>query len=347
MKWFKVVAVPLACFSGLSLSGAEPGTKVDFNRDIRPILSARCLSCHGIDDESRKGELRLDQRADAVRSRDGYHVIKPGDSNASELMARVTSTEADEVMPPPRSGPPLKKEEIEKLRAWIAQGADYAEHWAFLPVSRPQPPETSNDSWASSAIDRFILKKLDQAGLKPAKQADKATLIRRLSLDLTGLPPSVNEVDAYLADSSPDATEKLVQRLLASPHYGERLARGWLDLARYADSKGYGSDPLREYMWRYRDWVIDSFNANKPYDQFLTEQIAGDLIPNATSEQILATSFHRNTMSNDEGGTDDEEFRVAAIKDRVDTTGQVFMGLTVGCAKCHTHKFDPISQKEY
>ncbi|MFM7316253.1 MAG: DUF1553 domain-containing protein [bacterium] len=347
MKWFKVVAVPLACFSGLSLSGAEPGTKVDFNRDIRPILSARCLSCHGIDDESRKGELRLDQRADAVRSRDGYHVIKPGDSNASELMARVTSTEADEVMPPPRSGPPLKKEEIEKLRAWIAQGADYAEHWAFLPVSRPQPPETSNDSWASSAIDRFILKKLDQAGLKPAKQADKATLIRRLSLDLTGLPPSVKEVDAYLADSSPDATEKLVQRLLASPHYGERLARGWLDLARYADSKGYGSDPLREYMWRYRDWVIDSFNANKPYDQFLTEQIAGDLIPNATSEQILATSFHRNTMSNDEGGTDDEEFRVAAIKDRVDTTGQVFMGLTVGCAKCHTHKFDPISQKEY
>jgi len=329
------------------LTAAEPGTKLDFNRDIRPILSARCLNCHGIDEEARKGELRLDQRADAVRARDKYQVIKPGMADESELIARVTSTEADEVMPPPKSGPPLKKDEVEKLRQWIAQGADYAEHWAFLPIANSKPPETSNNAWAISPIDRFILKRLDQAGLSPAKPADKATLIRRLSLDLTGLPPSPAEVDSFLADNTPDATAKLVKRLLASPHHGERLARVWLDLARYADSKGYGSDPLREYMWRYRDWVIDSFNKNKPYDQFLTEQVAGDLLPDAKTEQILATSFHRNTMSNDEGGTDDEEFRVAAIKDRVDTTGQVFMGLTFGCAKCHTHKFDPISQKEY
>lgn len=347
MRWLTAIAFFLLVPSCNILIAAEPELKVDFNRDIRPILSARCLNCHGIDDESRKGKLRLDQRADAVRHRDGTQVIKPGDPDSSELLARVTSTEPDEVMPPPRSGPPLKKEEIEKIRAWVAQGADYAEHWAFQPVRLHVPPTTSNDAWAASPIDRFILKKMDQAGLTPAKPTDRATLIRRLSLDLTGLPPSPEEVDAYLADSSKSATENLVKKLLVSPHYGERMARVWLDLARYADSKGYGSDPLREYMWRYRDWVIEAFNKNKPYDQFITEQMAGDLLPGATSEQILATSFHRNTMSNDEGGTDDEEFRVAAIKDRVDTTGQVFMGLTVGCAKCHTHKFDPISQKEY
>jgi hypothetical protein len=218
------------------LSAAEPGTKLDFNRDIRPILSARCLNCHGIDEEARKGELRLDQRADAVRARDNYHVIKPGMADESELIARVTSTEADEVMPPPKSGPPLKKDEVEKLRQWIAQGADYAEHWAFLPIANPNPPESSNNAWAISPIDRFILKRLDQAGLKPAKPADKATLIRRLSLDLTGLPPSPADVDSFLADNTPDATAKLVKKLLASPHHGERLARVWLDLARYADS---------------------------------------------------------------------------------------------------------------
>jgi hypothetical protein len=330
----------------LAEDGAKPAT-IDFNRDIRPILSARCLNCHGIDEESRKGELRLDQRADAVRNRDGFHVIKPGEPDESELIARVDSTEAEEIMPPPKSGPPLKPEERELLKRWVSEGANYAEHWAFGPVVNQQPPATSNDSWATSPIDRFILSRLDKAGLKPAKPADKATLIRRLSLDLTGLPPTPAEVDAFVRDDSPSAYQAAVRRLLDSPHYGERMARVWLDLARYADSKGYGSDPLREYMWRYRDWVIDAFNRNLPYDQFVTQQLAGDLIPGATNEQLLATAFHRNTLTNDEGGTDDEEFRVEAIKDRVDTTGQVFMGLTVGCAKCHTHKFDPISHKDY
>ncbi len=326
---------------------AKPAGGIDFNRDIRPILSSRCLNCHGIDDEARKGELRLDMRADAVRDRDGFHVIKPGAPTESELIARVESTEADEVMPPPKSGPPLKPEERALLRQWITEGAGYAEHWAYQPIAKREAPGTSNDSWAASPVDRFILARLDSAGLKPAKPADRATLIRRLSLDITGLPPTPAEVDAFARDDSPEAYRNAVRRLLDSPHYGERMARVWLDLARYADSKGYGSDPLREYMWRYRDWVIDAFNRNLPYDRFVTEQLAGDLLPGATSDQLLATAFHRNTLTNDEGGTDDEEFRVEAIKDRVDTTGQVFMGLTVGCAKCHTHKFDPISQKEY
>lgn len=348
-KWLLRVGFAL-CLTVCRAVAAAPepaGAAVDFNRDIRPILSSRCLSCHGVDESARKAELRLDQRADVVRNRDGSQVIKPGSITESELIARISSPDKDEVMPPPKSGPPLKPEEIDLLRRWVGQGAKYAEHWAFLPVASPSLPTTSNDSWAKSPIDRFILNRLDQAGLKPAKPADKPTWIRRLSLDLTGLPPTPAEVDAYLSDSSPGAAQKVVDRLLDSPHFGERMARIWLDLARYADSKGYGSDPLREYMWRYRDWVIDAFNRNLPYDRFITDQIAGDLIPNATNDQMLATAFHRNTMANDEGGTDDEEFRVAAIKDRVDTTGQVFMGLTVGCAKCHTHKFDPISQREY
>lgn len=325
----------------------KSGGKIDFNRDIRPILSARCLNCHGSDEEARKAELQLDQREDAVRSRDGFFVIKPGDPEESELLHRITSSEANEVMPPAKNGPALKPEEIETLRRWIAQGAEYADHWSFQPIARRVAPAISEKRFNQSYIDRFIYQGLQNAGLRPAEAADRSTLIRRLSLDLTGLPPSPTEVDSFVSDTSADAYEKLVLRLLDSPHYGERMAQVWLDLARYADSKGYGSDPLREYMWRYRDWVIEAFNRNLSYDQFVTEQLAGDLLPGATTDQILATSFHRQTMSNDEGGTDDEEFRVAAIKDRVDTTGQVFMGLTVGCAKCHSHKFDPISQREY
>lgn len=353
--------VPHFCLAFLVVSALNNGTRaddsavgkpkagdsVDFNRDVRPILSARCLNCHGIDEGGRKGELRLDQRADAVRDRDGYHVVKPGDPAESELVARIISTDAEEVMPPGKTGPPLKPAEIDILSRWIAQGANYAEHWSFQPVGNHQPPAVSDDRFGKTPIDRFIFQNLTKAGLTPAQAADRATLIRRLSLDLTGLPPSPQEVDAFVADKSPEAVATLINRLIDSPHYGEKMARNWLDLARYADSKGYGSDPLREYMWRYRDWVIQAFNSNLPYDKFVRQQIAGDLLPNATTEQILATSFQRQTMSNDEGGTDDEEFRVAAIKDRVDTTGQVFMGLTVGCAKCHTHKFDPISQREY
>ncbi len=336
-----LIAVPASAEDSAKPAG------IDFNRDIRPILSARCLNCHGIDEESRKGELRLDQRADAVRERDGFFVIKPGDPVESELVARIESTEADEVMPPPKAGPPLKAEEKALLKRWIAEGANYAEHWSYQPIVKRDAPKTSDDAWATSPIDRFILARLDQAGLKPAKPADRATLLRRLSLDITGLPPAPAEVEAFVRDASPEAYRTAVRKLLDSPHYGERMGRVWLDLARYADSKGYGSDPLREYMWRYRDWVIEAFNRNLPYDQFVTEQLAGDLLPGATTDQLLATAFHRNTLTNDEGGTDDEEFRIEAIKDRVDTTGQVFMGLTVGCAKCHSHKFDPISQQDY
>jgi hypothetical protein len=250
-------------------------------------------------------------------------------------------------MPPPKSGHVVSAQEAELIRRWIAQGAPYADHWSFQLPKKAPLPAVRNAKWARGPLDRFVLARLEAAGLKPAPEADRYTLIRRLSLDLTGLPPSPSEVDEFAKDQRPDAYEKLVDRLLASPAYGERWAKMWLDLARYADSAGYGSDPLRMNIWPYRDWVIGAFNRNMPYDQFTIEQIAGDLLPNPTPEQMLATAFNRNTMTNTEGGTDDEEYRVAAVKDRIATTSQVWMGLTMGCAQCHSHKFDPITQREY
>ncbi|HYG77814.1 MAG TPA: DUF1553 domain-containing protein [Planctomycetota bacterium] len=320
---------------------------IDFNRDVRPIISAKCYHCHGPDKGTRKAKLRLDTREGATADLDGNQAIVPGNLAKSEAWRRMNSKDPEEVMPPPANHEKLSPRDIAVLKKWIEQGAVYAEHWSFVkPVKFPLP-KVAKAAWPKNGIDHFILARLEQEKLAPSPEADRYALIRRVSLDLTGLPPTPQEVDAFIADTSADAYGKVVDRLLASPAYGERWARMWLDLARYADSAGYGSDPLRLNIWPYRDWLIGAFNKNLPYDQFVTEQLAGDLLPNATQDQILATAFHRNTMTNTEGGTDDEEFRVAAVKDRANTTGQVFMGLTVGCAQCHSHKFDPISQKEY
>ncbi|MEQ8768116.1 MAG: DUF1549 domain-containing protein [Planctomycetota bacterium] len=328
----------------LSLLTADDSA-IDFNRDIRPILSSKCFACHGPDDAHREGDLRLDRRDDVVRDRDGYRVIVPGDAAESELVYRITTDSEFERMPPVASGHSLSAAEVDRLARWIEQGAEYARHWSFEPPQRRAVAEVSDPSWVRNPIDRFVLARLDGAGLEPSPEADRYTLLRRSSLDLTGLPPTPEELDAFVRDDRPDAYERQVDRLLDSPAYGERWARVWLDLARYADSSGYGSDPLRT-IWRYRDWVIDAYNRNLPFDQFTIEQLAGDLLPDASVDQVLATAFHRNTKTNTEGGTDDEEFRVEAVKDRTSTTMQVWMGLTAGCAQCHNHKFDPISQRE-
>jgi hypothetical protein len=331
----------------LAVTGAPAGEPVDFNRDVRPILSKNCFACHGPDDGHRARGLRIDRRDDALKARKKGTPIAPAKPEASLLIGRVSAVDDGERMPPAETGNRLSTEQIEILRRWIAEGAKYAEHWSFVPPRRPELPDAGDSAWTVNEIDRFILDRLKRTGLTPNPPADKHALVRRLSFDLRGLPPSPKEVDEFVADNRPDAYERLVDRFIGDPAYGERWARVWLDLARYADSAGYGSDPLRPNIYPYRDWVIAALNRNIPYDQFTIEQIAGDLLPNATTQQKLATAFHRNTMTNTEGGTDREEFRVAAVKDRVDTTMQVWMGLTAGCAKCHTHKYDPISQTEY
>ncbi|WP_339908081.1 PSD1 and planctomycete cytochrome C domain-containing protein [Symmachiella dynata] len=334
----------LVTASPLAAADQKP---VDFNRDVRPILSKKCFPCHGPDAGSREGGLRLDLRDAALGEADsGQRAIVPGNAASSELIARIAADDDSLRMPPAETGDPLTKSQIDLLHRWINQDAPYARHWAFVKPTRPQPPKVTNSNWPLNTIDHFVLNRLEQADLAPSPQVDRYALIRRLSFDLRGLPPTPTEVDAFINDKNPQAYENLVDAFLQDPAYGERWAQMWLDLARYADSKGYGSDPLRE-IWRYRDWVIDAFNNNMPYDQFTIEQIAGDLLPEATLEQQMATAFHRNTMTNTEGGTDDEEFRVAAVRDRVDTTMQVWMGLTMRCATCHDHKYDPIAQKEY
>ncbi len=337
----KSVFPKLLAFFTLGSSPGLAGDKVDFNYDIRPIISAKCFHCHGPDEKSRKAKLRLDMREEAIKERDDVRAIVPGDAAASELIARITSTDPDEVMPPPKEDHALSPSEIALFKRWIAEGAEYKPHWSFAKPERPAVPA------AGHPIDAFVRARLSTAGLKPSPEADRPTLIRRMSFDLIGLPPTPQEVAAFAGDRSPDAFEKLVDRLLASPAFGERWAKMWLDLARYADSTGYGSDKFRLNIWPYRDWVIGAFNRNLPYDQFTIEQLAGDLLPEPNREQMMATAFHRNTMTNVEGGTIDEEYRVAAVKDRIATTGQVWMGLTVGCAQCHTHKFDPIPHKDY
>jgi len=330
-----------------SAAAAERADAPDFNREVRPILAKHCFRCHGRDEEQREAELRLDIRAQAVAVLpSGALAIVPGSADKSEVYKRITSGDEFVRMPPVDAGEPLSAEEIAILKRWIETGASYARHWSFAEPQRPQLPDVRDAAWPESPLDYFVLSRLEANGLSPSPEADRHTLIRRLSLDLRGLPPTPEEVEAFVRDEHPDAYARLVERFLADPAYGERWARMWLDLARYADSKGYGSDPLRE-IWRYRDWVIDAFNRNLPFDQFTIEQLAGDLLPEATLEQRMATAMHRNTMTNTEGGTDDEEFRVAAVKDRVDTTLQVWMGLTMGCAKCHNHKYDPIAQEEY
>ncbi|MCL4180472.1 MAG: DUF1553 domain-containing protein [Verrucomicrobia bacterium] len=320
---------------------------IDFNTQIRPLLSSRCYSCHGPDEESRKAGLRIDLAGEARREREGVWPIKPGRPDESEVVVRIVTKEAADVMPPPKAGGRLAEAEVELIRRWVAEGAPYAEHWAWRKPERPVVPAVRQAAWPRNEIDNFILAGQEARGLAPSVQADGHTLARRLSLDLTGLPPRVGQGDELMALSDEAAYERLVDQLLGSPHFGERWARVWLDLARYADSAGYGSDPLRPNLWPWRDWVIGALNRNLPYDQFTIDQLAGDLIPGAVVDQIVATGFNRNTMTNTEGGTDDEEYRVAAVKDRANTTAQVWMGLTLGCAQCHTHKYDPISQREY
>lgn len=342
-------SVCLLCLATAMLGGDEkPVRKIDYNRDIRPILAKNCFTCHGSDDKKRSAGLRLDERDAAITSRKKHPAaILPGKADSSLLIEKVLSDDDAELMPPPETGSRLTSDQIHLLKLWINQGAEYQKHWSFVAPGKPILPATRQTTWAKQPLDQYILAELEKHHLKPSPEADRYTLLRRLSLDLRGLPPTLDEIAAFEKDTSPNAYEKQVDRFLADPAYGERWARVWLDLARYADSAGYGSDPLRLNMWRYRDWVIDAFNKNMPYDQFTIEQLAGDLLPNATMEQRMATAFHRNTMTNTEGGTDDEEFRVAAVKDRINTTMQVWMGLTMGCAQCHNHKYDPISQAEY
>ncbi len=321
---------------------------VDFAKEVEPLLIKRCSECHGPDKQ--KGALRLDTRAAAMKSGEsGKPALLPGKPDDSELIRRVTTSDPDDAMPP--KGERLTDAEVAVLRQWIAEGAVWPEfdarrHWAFAPVVRPELPAVKRSGWARNEIDRFILARLEQEGLKPQAEADRPTLIRRLSLDLNGLPPTWDEVAEFVADKSPNAYERLVDRLLDSPYYGENMARGWLDLARYADSNGYQVDLARS-IWPYREWVIEAFNRNMPFDRFTIEQLAGDLLPNPTLEQRIATGFNRNTKINDEGGGDDEEYRTKAVKDRVATVGTTWMGLTVMCAECHTHKYDPISHDEY
>ena len=319
---------------------------VEFNRDIRPVLSDRCYTCHGPDQARRRTKLRFDVEADAKQDLGGRFAIVPGDAAKSEIIRRITAADPARRMPPVSSGRTLTTGEIDLIQRWIEQGAKWEKHWSFIPPRRAPLPEISNRAWPRNEIDFFVLKRLEQEGLGPAPEADRATLIRRVSLDLTGLPPTPAEVDAFVNDKSRDAYEKVVDRLLASKRYGERMAAQWLDAARYADTNGYQTDAER-YMWRWRDWVIDAFNRNLSFDQFALQQIAGDMLPRPTLDQKIATGFNRNHRGNGEGGIIPEEYAVEYVVDRVETTSTVFMGLTVGCARCHDHKYDPFTQKEF
>ncbi len=333
------MAVLLSTFFSASLFAEDAP---DFGRDIRPILSNHCFQCHGADEAAREADLRLDDREIAIE----MGAINLDELSESELLERIQSHDESTQMPPKEANKPLTATQISTLEKWVKSGADYSEHWAFLRIEKPTVPATSDDPWCRNEIDSFVLRKLRRERLTPAPEANREVLIRRLYQDLLGLLPDPSEVDAFLSDSSPDAYEKLVDRLLTSPHYGERWGRHWLDQARYADSSGYTIDGPR-IMWPYRDWVISAINADMPFDQFTLEQLAGDLLPEATKNQIVATAFHRNTMINQEGGVKADQFRNEALIDRTNTTGAVWLGLTVGCAQCHSHKFDPISHDEY
>ena len=320
---------------------------VDYNRQVRQILSNHCYACHGPDQAQLQAGLRLDKRDAALAALEsGGHAILPGDSAASKLVARITSADPDEVMPPADAGKPLTAEQIAILRRWIDEGAKWQDHWSYQSVTAPTMPPVANAAWPRTPLDYFVLRRLEQDSLAPEPEADRATLVRRLSFDLTGLPPNAAEVDAFVADDRSDAYERLVDRLLASPRYGERMAQKWLDLARYADTNGYHIDNHRD-IWLYRNWVIDAFNRNLPFDQFAVEQLAGDLLPNPTLEQRIATGFHRNTMVNFEGGADPAEYLSKYIVDRVTTTATVFLGSTLACTECHDHKYDPFTQREF
>ncbi|MFO1497553.1 MAG: PSD1 and planctomycete cytochrome C domain-containing protein [Verrucomicrobiota bacterium] len=373
IPWWRLVAVPCVMLAAaraadgpidpVKLAALPPSASasVDFARDIQPLLAEHCYSCHG--PERRKSGLRLDEKAGAMEGGDSGVAIQPGQSAESRLIQLVAGLDPDRVMPP--KGERLSGAQISLLRGWIDQGAhwptnqsptnlarqggaaDSKQHWSFVPVRRTEPPKVAQADWPRNPIDHFILARLESEGIRPSEEADRYTLARRLSLDLTGLPPAPDLVQAFAADRGETAYERLVDSLLASPQYGEQWARHWLDQARYADSDGYEKDFYRPHAWRWRDWVIDSINRDQPFDAFTRDQIAGDLLPDATGEQLVATGFHRNTLLNREGGVDIEEDRCKTVVDRVSTVGATWLGLTVGCAECHSHKYDPISQKEF
>ncbi|PYU67609.1 MAG: hypothetical protein DMG49_18215 [Acidobacteria bacterium] len=347
-RWLRAAALAL-CLASLGAGQAPPNPSekpVYFNSEIRPILSDACFTCHGPEEESRQGNLRLDIKENMFADRGGYRIIAPGSSAASRLYQRISSTDKTSRMPPASTGRSLTPKQIELFRKWIDQGAKWQSHWAFDPPKRPAIPEVKDKTWPRNPIDYFTLARLEAEGLKPSAEADQATLLRRVSFDLTGLPPIPAEVDSFIADPSTDAYEKRVDQLLKSLHYGERMAMQWLDLARYADTHGFHIDSLRE-IWPWRDWVIGAFNRNMPFDEFTIEQLAGDLLPNSTLEQKIASGFNRNHMINFEGGAIPEEYHVEYVVDRASTTATTWLGLTMGCARCHDHKYDPIKQKEF
>ena len=334
--------------STVAMAAGHAESAVLFNRDIRPILSEKCYACHGPDEAKRMTALRLDTEdgAFAVLSGGGKAIL-PGDPEGSELFLRVAAKDPARRMPPAAMGhDPLKPRDIALIRSWIEEGAQWQGHWAFIAPQRPALPGESYPGWPRNAIDSFVLRRLGNERLEPSPPASRETLLRRVSLDLTGTPPNLADIDDFVQDSSPEAYERVVERLLASPRFGERMAARWLDAARYADTNGYQTDAERD-MWRWRDWVIDAFNANKPFDEFTVEQLAGDLLPGATLDQVVATGFNRNHRGNGEGGIVDAEYAVEYVVDRVDTTSTVWLGLTLGCARCHDHKYDPVTQKEY
>jgi hypothetical protein len=336
--------MPFFLFAALTCARAQQ--EIAFNRDIRPILSDKCFHCHGPDATAKKIKLRLDSETAAKADLGGRFAIVPGSPDKSEMVRRIASDNPAVRMPPAYSGLKLTNEEILLLRNWVAQGAKWQKHWSFIPPSAPALPQVQLKSWPRNPLDHFVLARLERSGLKPNSEADRTALIRRVSLDLTGLPPAPAEVDQFLRDHSPNAYEKVIDRLLASPRYGEKMAIRWLDAARYADTNGYQTDAER-HMWRWRDWVIDAFNSNMPFDRFTIEQIAGDLLPNATLDQKIATGFNRNHRGNSEGGIVPEEYLVEYAVDRVETMSTVFLGLTLGCARCHNHKYDPFTQREF
>ena len=321
---------------------ARAADKIEYNRDVRPILAENCFACHGPDSAARKAELRLDLRDEAVKA----DAVVPGKPDDSSVVERVFATDPGEVMPPPQSHKKLTAAQKDTLKRWIAQGAEYQPHWSFIAAARPPVPAVQNAAWCRTPIDRFVLAALEKKGLTPAPEADRRTLARRLSLDLVGLPPEPADVEAFVADKSPDYYEKFVDKLMASPHWGEHRGRYWLDAARYADTHGIHFDNFRE-MWTYREWVVNAFNRNLPFDQFTVEQLAGDLLPNANLDQRVASGFNRCNITTNEGGAIDDEYLVLYARDRTETTAAVWLGLTAGCATCHDHKFDPLSQKEF
>ena len=331
-----IAVVFMANLPLISVNAAD--APLEFNRDIRPILAEYCFACHGPDSASRKGDLRLDMRDAALERK----AIAPGEIAKSELIRRIESSDPDEVMPPPSTKKQITAEQKSLLRKWIEQGAEYQPHWSFLAPVRPQIPAVKNAGSVKNPIDALVLAKLESVGLSPAPEADRRTLARRLSLDLIGLPPKPDAVERFVADTSPQAYEKFVDELLESPHWGEHRGRYWLDASRYADSHGIHFDNYRE-MWSYRDNVIAAFNRNTPFDQFTLEQLAGDLLPNRSLDQQIASGFNRCNITTSEGGAIAEEYLVLYDRDRTDTAAQVWMGITAGCAVCHDHKFDPLS----